>query len=151
MADRFRFERILVAYDGSRDATRAVLVGGELAKMFGSSLTVVHVFSPPSAAYGSVAGMPAPDFTELEDASKDRARTVLDKGVKAARDAGAASTGKLIESESAVQAIVEYAAKAKADLIVAGTRGRTGFRRLVLGSVSSGLVAHASCPVLVVR
>ena len=52
---------------------------------------------------------------------------------------------------SAVQAIVEYAEKNKIDLIVTGTRGRSGFRKLLLGSVASGVITYASCPVMVVR
>ena len=46
---------------------------------------------------------------------------------------------------------MEFAASEKADLVVTGTRGMTGFRKLIMGSVSSGLVNHAHCPVLVVR
>jgi len=46
---------------------------------------------------------------------------------------------------------VDFAAHKKADLIVTGTRGMTGFKKLILGSVSSGLVNHAHCPVLIAR
>lgn len=49
------------------------------------------------------------------------------------------------------ESLISYAAEQKADLIVIGTRGRSGLKRLVLGSVASAVVAHASCPVLVVR
>lgn len=52
---------------------------------------------------------------------------------------------------SVAESIISYAAEQKADLIVIGTRGRSGLKRLVLGSVANGVVAHASCPVLVVR
>ncbi len=52
---------------------------------------------------------------------------------------------------SVAESIISYAGEQKADLIVIGTRGRSGLKRLVLGSVASGVVAHASCPVLVVR
>jgi len=52
---------------------------------------------------------------------------------------------------STVQGIVEFASNEKVDLIVIGTRGLSGFKRLLIGSVSSGVVAHAHCPVLVVR
>jgi len=52
---------------------------------------------------------------------------------------------------SVVQAITDYAANEKIDLIVMGTRGMGGFKKMLLGSVSSGVVTHANCAVLVVR
>lgn len=52
---------------------------------------------------------------------------------------------------SVVETIVDHATKDKVDLIVIGSRGLGGFKKLLLGSVSSGVVTHASCPVLVVR
>jgi nucleotide-binding universal stress UspA family protein len=52
---------------------------------------------------------------------------------------------------SVVPAIVDYAEKNKVDLIVVGTRGRSGFTKLLLGSVASGVVTYASCPVMVVK
>jgi nucleotide-binding universal stress UspA family protein len=56
-----------------------------------------------------------------------------------------------VESGSVVEAIVEYATEEKAQLIVMGTRGMTGFKKMLLGSVSNGVVNHAPCAVLVVR
>jgi nucleotide-binding universal stress UspA family protein len=52
---------------------------------------------------------------------------------------------------SVVPAIVDYAEKNRVDLIVVGTRGRSGFTKLLLGSVASGVVTYASCPVMVVK
>ena len=59
---------------------------------------------------------------------------------------------EMIDSaESAYAAIVEYAEKENVDLIVLGTKGKTGFKRIILGSVAFGVVTHATCPVLVVK
>jgi nucleotide-binding universal stress UspA family protein len=52
---------------------------------------------------------------------------------------------------SIVSAILRYAQKDDADLIIIGTRGITGFRKLLVGSVASGVVTYAHCPVLVIR
>jgi nucleotide-binding universal stress UspA family protein len=72
--------------------------------------------------------------------------------VKEAEDAGVKVKGEIVENaRSAVQAITEYASNSKIDLIVIGTRGLTGFRKLLLGSVSNGVVSQAPCSVLVVR
>jgi nucleotide-binding universal stress UspA family protein len=50
-----------------------------------------------------------------------------------------------------VPAVVDYAEKNKVDLIVTGTKGRSGLTKLLLGSVASGVVTYASCPVMVVK
>ena len=64
------------------------------------------------------------------------------------RAGGAKVDGRLVEGEAA-EAIIEAADGA--DLIVVGSRGRGGFRSLLLGSVSSAVIHHASCPTVVVR
>ena len=60
-------------------------------------------------------------------------------------------TDVIIAEESIVKEIIEYSEQEKIDLIVIGTRGRTGFKKLFLGSVASGVLNFAHCPVLVVR
>ena len=145
------FGRILVAFDGSNDSQKAIGLACSLSLKFGSELTVVHVFSSPSIGYGATSGMPIPDYKTLEDAKKAAAKGVLSKGLQLAAQEGVEAKGELIEAPSVVEALVEFAATKKADLIVTGTRGMTGFKKLILGSVSSGLVNHAHCPVLIAR
>ncbi len=60
-------------------------------------------------------------------------------------------TDVVIAEESIVKEIIEYSERENIDLIVIGTRGRTGFKKLFLGSVASGVLNFAHCPVLVVR
>jgi nucleotide-binding universal stress UspA family protein len=57
----------------------------------------------------------------------------------------------VVTATSIVSAIVEYAKNKDVDLIVIGTRGRSGFKKLLLGSVASGVVTNAACPVMVVK
>ena len=52
---------------------------------------------------------------------------------------------------SIVGEIIGFADKKKVDMIILGTKGRTGFKKLLLGSAAEGVVAHSSCPVMVVR
>jgi nucleotide-binding universal stress UspA family protein len=145
------FGTILVAFDGSKDSQKAVGLACSLATKFGSELTVVHVFSSPSIGYSATSGLPIPDYRVLEDTKKAAAKEVLSKGLELAAKEGVKAKGELIEAPSVVEALVEFAANKKADLIVAGTRGMTGFKKLILGSVSSGLVNHSHCPVLIAR
>jgi nucleotide-binding universal stress UspA family protein len=57
----------------------------------------------------------------------------------------------IIATTSIVKEIVEYAENCKIDMIVIGSRGMTGFKKLLLGSVASGVVTYSHCPVLVVK
>jgi len=151
MGEGARFGKIIVAFDGSKDSANAVRMGCSLGSEYKSEVTVVHVYSSPAVGFSSASGMPIPDYRDLEEAKKDTAKGVLSRGLQLASAEGIKARGELIEASSVVEALVEFATNEKADLIVAGTRGMTGFKKLILGSVSSGLVNHAPCPVLIVR
>ena len=60
-------------------------------------------------------------------------------------------TEVVVSSTSVIAAIVDYAEHENVDLIVIGSRGRSGFKKLLLGSTASGVVTYATCPVLVVK
>jgi nucleotide-binding universal stress UspA family protein len=145
------FGKIMVAFDGSKDSVKAVDFGCSLADKYGSTLVVVHVYSTAFPLYSGVAPVPVPEFEGAEALSKERARGVLADGIELAEGHGMKARGELLEASSTIQALLEFASSEKADLIVVGTRGVTGFKKLILGSVSSGLVSHSECPVLVVR
>jgi len=141
----------LVAFDGSKDSMKAIDLGCSLSARYGSTFIIVHVFSAALPPYTGVAPMPVPEIEGVAAAAKERARAVLAQGIELAEARGTKVSGELIEAGSIVQALIEFAAEEKVDLIVVGTRGMTGFKKLILGSVSSGLVSHSHCPVLVVR
>jgi len=151
MASSQGFGKIIVAFDGSKDSTKAVRLAASLASRFGSSLVLVHVYPSPAIGFSAASGMPIPDYGDLEDAAKASGQAVLSKGMDFAKELGIKVKGELIEAPSVVEAIVNFSDTEKADLIVVGTRGMTGFKQLIIGSVSSGLVSHAKCPVLVAR
>jgi len=151
MGQRALFGKIVVAFDGSGDSVKAVKLACSLASEYRSELLVAHVYSSPAVGVGAASGLPIPDYSELEEAKQDSAKQVLERGLKLSSEGGIKARGELIEAPSVVEALVELAANEKADLIIAGTRGMTGFKKLILGSVSSGLVNHAHCPVLIAR
>jgi nucleotide-binding universal stress UspA family protein len=146
-----RFGRIVVAFDGSKDSVKAVQLACSIASKDKSNVTIVHVYSSPMIVFSAGAGMPMPDYKDLEDAAKETGQKVLTQGVQVTSQEGGKANGELLEAPSVVEALVDFAKNDHADLVVVGTRGMTGFKKLILGSVSTGLVSHAQCPVLVVR
>lgn len=146
------FERVLVAVDGSDNSQRAALWGIDLAKREGASLFVVNVIPTPIYASSSQATLPIPEMKEFYDKARTDAESIVQDVVTKAETAGLKVRGEIIENvPSVVESITDYADEWKVEVIVVGTRGLNGFKKMLLGSVSSGLVSHASCSVLVVR
>jgi nucleotide-binding universal stress UspA family protein len=147
------FAKILVAVDGSRNAHRAAKVAVKFSMRNGAELFVVSVIPRPSYLFAPVSGAVVPPMG-LGDyytyATKDAVKWV-DEVISLAKSGGVVARGRVLRSASIVQSITDYAEDEEVDLIVLGTRGMGGFNRLLLGSVSNGVVIHAHCAVLVVR
>lgn len=145
------FRKVLVAYDGSKDSEKSIQFASALSSKFGAELILAHTYAPIGFTYGVVGGTSAAAYKAMEESAKEGAKKRLADGLAISKKSGGKARGVLLEGLSTVQTLVEYAEDNKVDLIVVGTRGMTGFKKLVMGSVSSGIVTHASCPVLVVR
>ena len=153
LALEVKIKRILVAVDGSDNATRAANEAITFAEKFNAELVVCHAIQTPfySLTQDGLT-VPANVLENYIAASRADAKNMVDKVVKMAEAAHVATTTVILENTlSIVEAIVGLAANRNIDLIVMGTRGRTGFKKLLMGSVSSGVTNHAQCPVLVVR
>ncbi len=145
-----RFKRILVAVDGSENAERASNVAVDLADMYGAELIVVHVVARVSHAFVPVRSTLL--FREYYSEEKQAAEKWIDKVTVLAKSRGVTARQDVrVAAPSVAEEIISYAAKKDVDLIVMGTRGLGSFKRLLIGSVSSGVIAHAPCSVLVVR
>ena len=147
------FNSILVAVDGSPNSMRAAEMAVDLAKKNGAHLYVLSVISTPVFAATGIQETPASDVAgEFFDKAKKDAEGVVAGVVSKANAEGLKVRGEIIENvPSVVEAISDYAEEWKVELIIVGTRGLSGFKKLLLGSVSSALVAHAPCSVLVIR
>jgi nucleotide-binding universal stress UspA family protein len=145
-----KIKKILVAFDGSKHATYGAHKAIELAKSLGAGLTIVYIVSPPTyidLGYANVGVM-----SEIESKEKKHAQRLVDKIKNKAIDSGiSVKTDILLGYKPVVKAIVEYAERNKMDLIVVGSRGMTGFKKMLLGSVASGVVTYAHCPVMVIK
>ncbi len=147
------FERVLVAVDGSENARNAAGLAIDLAKRFSAALFVLHVIPNSVPVEIVLSNTESPErLKELVDLAKKNGEKLIHDIVSEARKREVKTRGEIIQNvPSVVKTVSEYAAEWKIDLITVGSRGLGGFRRMLLGSVSSGLVTHAPCSVLVVR
>lgn len=142
------FDRILVPVDFSAYSAEATRIATDLARRYGATLTLMHVYDP--LAYALPDGFtpfPPPQNERLIEALQDQLA-----GAKAhAIEGGAPRVAtKLLQGTVAAQ-ITEYAERGEFDLVVMGTHGRTGVKHLVLGSIAESVVRTAPCPVLSVK
>ena len=149
MSSDMHLERILVPLDGSDSSFQAAKYAIKIAKMAKSEIIFMHaVVNPPYVEY-KTAGLVIMHY--IEEAKRHADMWYADLGDMAAKEGVKFSAETILDIASAADSIVKYAENKKADLIVMGTKGRTGVKRFLLGSVASGVVAHAKCSVLVVR
>lgn len=135
--------KIVVAYDGSEHARRALERAAVLARE-GASVTVIAVADaePVPAARGPATAPVLMVAAERQRALEEAKALLAERGVEA---------GTVEAFGDAGHAIAEEAKRQGADLVVVGTRGRNVVERLLLGSVSTKVVHEAPCDVLVVR
>ena len=141
-----KIEHIMAATDFSHDANRALTMAAQLARAFSARLTIFHVVQMPTYAFfGGGVFVPSPELTtEIMNDAK--------RWLAAAKErlSGLAVETVCLDGDPA-GLIVRWAEEHKPDLIVLGTHGRRGLRRLILGSVAEHVVRAASSPVMTVR
>ncbi len=144
-----RFARITVAIDGSPNSDDALAEAIDLAGQYGSELTVLTVapltpiYMPAANSYMATSPISQTDTT--------RYQALIEGAVKQAQQAGVASVTGVCQEGVVVDEILAFLETHPTDLVVVGSRGMSAAKRLLIGSISSALVAHAPCPVLVVR
>ena len=146
---RTEFRQILVGCDESEHALKALRGACILARMSPSKLVVVNVCSPPAYYVVGPDGLIGANEEDKNSLQK-KAEALIAEAVGIARSEAVEASGEVLNSPSAVEAITRYASMNEVDLIVLGI-GRSGLRRLIEGSVPSGVIAHAHCPVLIMR
>ncbi len=136
------WKTIVLATDGSKYSSAAADRAIAFAKSYGGALKVISAVDVPSEFYAE-----APEA--VEDLIRKAKGFVADVKHKA-DDSGVSAETFVVEAE-AHQAIIDLVRGRKADIIVLGSHGRTGLRRLLMGSVTEQVIGHANCPVLVVK
>jgi nucleotide-binding universal stress UspA family protein len=145
---------LLLCYDGSADAAHAIERAGEL--FAGRRALVVMVWHQPLAGLGGIAwsgeSPSMVDVPELDREAAEKAGRVAAAGVRLAVQAGLVAEPLAVQGSGSVwRTILDLAERNDAAAIVMGSRGLTGLRSMLLGSVSSAVVGHADRPTLVIR
>jgi nucleotide-binding universal stress UspA family protein len=140
------FTRIVAATDFSEPAEQSWRVAVELARVHRSELILLHVF----VELPLYAEVPATTVLEVYQEQQRWVQDELDMRVREAEAAGVTARARL-ETGPAAETIARVAEEERADLLVAGTHGRSGLDRFFVGSVAERVVRTAPCPVLVVR
>lgn len=139
---RIGWERLLLATDGSRYSSAAAERAIDFAKSYGGEIQAVSVVDIPPETYA--------EAMNAVDKLTAKAKEFVQDVKKAAGARGVKATGFVAEGE-AYQVITSLAEKERADVIVMGSHGRTGLRRLLMGSVAEKVIGHATCPLLIVK
>ncbi len=146
-----RFSTILVGIDGSESSIDAADYAIEMAKKDGAQVIALTVNRIPLSSYGLAT--PQDEVKQSkENEEMQEFKEWLDKISQNAKQNSVQLKKEIINSQMSVEAaIVEYAESEGVDLIVIGTRGNSGIKNMLLGSIASGVVKYATCPVMVVK
>ncbi|RDJ31225.1 MAG: universal stress protein [Crenarchaeota archaeon] len=138
---------ILVPYDFTNFADLAFEKAIEIAKKFDSKVTLITVLGSDT----DTSGMSFSRAQEAHDEAESKAKDGLNKMKDAKKMEEIEISVKIIHHSSSIDGILAYAESNNVDLIVMGSHGRSGFKKLVLGSIASGIITKSNCPVMIVK
>jgi nucleotide-binding universal stress UspA family protein len=149
----FSAKRILLATDGSGEAALATQAAVDLANKTNSEIHLVHVMMPLHTLRSDYEGVLVEDYYMAEEHKQIErsAQELLDEQAKKIEAAGGSVAQTHLRTGKPDQEIVDLAEEIGTGLILMGSRGLGGIRRVLMGSVSDSVVRHAHCPILVVR
>ncbi|WP_298924287.1 universal stress protein [uncultured Ramlibacter sp.] len=147
------YQSILVATDGSDLSDKAVSHAIGLAAATGAALLALHVVPDYPMSYfieGSVA-IAAVDLERIERSWTEQGQATVDAICAAAAAKGVQARGIVLRADRVGETVVATARKHQCDLIVMASHGRKGLQRVLLGSETQYVLAHAQAPVMVLR
>jgi nucleotide-binding universal stress UspA family protein len=139
------FSTILVAIDGSNASMDAADYAISISKQYNAELYALHVIHADVDLFGPH------ETSEYTTEMRNEGEKYMDKVRLKANEKNIQIKTEIISSTNIAGGIVEYAEENNIDLIVIGTRGLSGFKKLLLGSVARNVVTYAHCPVMVVK
>jgi nucleotide-binding universal stress UspA family protein len=144
-----QFSKILVGIDGSETSMKAADYAIEMARKDGAQLIALTVNPLTLSSYGLAT--PQDESQHLKE-EKEESKHWLDNVSRNAKQKNVQVKTEVVYGQMSIEgAIVEYAESEGVDLIVIGTKGSSGLKNKLLGSVASGVVSSATCPAMVVK
>lgn len=150
MTTSIPFNRILIAVEDSPYSEKAIKVGFDLAVATGAFVALVNVMDPPATSYTGdpLLGQQPLILPEISEMQEEASRSVLQRFGDAWKGEKVLTTFSVIGNPRVE--ILATAEDWRADLIILGTHGRTGFDHFISGSVAEGVARRSLCPVLIV-
>ena len=140
------FSKILVPVDGSDISYRALDSALFLSERLGSKITAIHVIEKVPTVYIQSQKI----LDEILESHKNESQKILDECSSIATKKGIGINTTLLEGNPA-STILEFSQMEKYEVIIIGSRGKGHFKELILGSVSSKILHHSLCPVLLIK
>lgn len=144
-----KVKRILVPIDGSTYSAKALRTATEMAQKNEAEIMILTCMRKEDV--GAWYYSDPKINKDVMRKAKEFAKQSISKIEESIREKGVNVTSNVIEAKSLVKGITDFADSKKVDLIVMGSHGRTGFKKMLLGSVSNGVVQQARQPVLIVK
>lgn len=136
------FKKVLIATDGSKFSSAAEKKAIDFARSYGGELHVISVVDVPAELYA--------ESPKTVDELISKAKGYVDSVKKDAESSGV-KTQVIVREGETYRIIADTASELGADIIIMGSHGRTGLKRLLMGSVTAKVIGHTPCPVLVVK
>lgn len=149
-----QISKIVVPIDGSKNSLEAADYAVKMAERYGSEVAVVYVIHMNQnlelLGIYRLSG-PDPIKKKMEEARAEAQKWFAEISSNAEQRKVHVKTDVIEFPMSVVSTIIEYAVNENADMIVIGTKGRSGLSKMLLGSVATGVVTYAPCPVVVIK
>ena len=150
--------KMLICTDGSESSRKAIEEGAKIAKGCSvKEVTLIHVYEfitqysfLSNGKMGSADSEDNEQFRKLQETSKEEAKKVLIEGSKLLEEKNI-KAGTVLKEGQTSETITRFASEERVDMIVMGSKGHTGLKKLILGSVSNAVVHQASTNVLIVK
>jgi nucleotide-binding universal stress UspA family protein len=149
-------KKMLIAVDESEHRGKIIRYGLTLAKSLGADVTVTHVIDRSSVTalgdLGGLVGYYESGTRVYEGKLTKHAKELLSEAESIAKKQGIKINVHVIMNASSVaEGIIDYASSTNMDLVVIGTKGKTGGHKFLVGGIANKIIDHAHCPVLAVR
>lgn len=147
------FKHLVACVDLSENSARAISHALQIAAQDGATLDCLHVYQSALAMSLDYGGLAAPIASTMDEQGLQMWQAELDKFVEPlqASEPGVTVTRLVKERVNIREAILDHVTETHADMVVLGTRGKSGLRELLIGTTAEKIVAHATCSILAVK